>query len=123
MTSKLPVEFSFSKDGPIFSHKITIVDSNKVPDLFGVDFFDKYNASVSFASKIIVLNLGSEDEPNLVEVPFTVEESTSEEASGIAHVANVSNADAATTPRKRCSAEAVAMDRIVLGWANLIVCP
>ena len=33
-----PVEFSFTEDGPLFTHEVTVLDSKQVPDLLGVEF-------------------------------------------------------------------------------------
>ena len=55
-----PVEISFTEDGPLFTHEVPVLDSKQVPDLWGVEFWDKYQANISFATKSIILHIDGE---------------------------------------------------------------
>ena len=63
------VKMQFCKSGPTIEHEVSVVESNMVPDLLGVDFFEKYGAEISFATKSLTLLVNGEQ----VEVPFSVE--------------------------------------------------
>jgi hypothetical protein len=63
------VKMQFCKSGPTIEHEVSVVDSNMVPDLLGVDLFEEYGAEISFATKSLTLLVNGEQ----VEVPFSVE--------------------------------------------------
>ena len=66
---RAPVRLQFAEDGPTVEHMASVVDGGHVPDLLGVDFFSKYEAEISFATKSMSLQINGQ----VVEVPFSVD--------------------------------------------------
>ena len=85
------------KEGPMIEHSVSVVESRHVPDLLGVDFFDKYGAEVSFATKSLHLQLGSQS----MEVPFSVD-------------GHDFNSKVVSNVQQDCTAKAVARDKVVI---------
>ena len=76
---------------------VSVVDGEHVPDLLGVDFFNKYDADISFATKSMVLQING----SAVEIPFSVKGHSFDSKL----VSNV---------QQDCSVVATARERIIL---------
>ena len=51
------------------THPITVVNNSHVPNILGVDFFDRHAAQICFATKTLSLM----NDGKRVEIPFTVD--------------------------------------------------
>ena len=58
----------FTKGGTVVDHMVSTMGGEHVPDLLGVDFFSKYDADITFATKSMVMQING----SAVEIPFSV---------------------------------------------------
>lgn len=110
LLGKSPIRMQFDKKGPTVSHTVTVLDNEGMPDILGVDFFDRYNAVVSFATKTLTLTVDDQE----ISIPFTANGQGWEENDTV-HINSVT-AD--------CSAAAVADAQLLLlpGYCSHMEC-
>ena len=94
------VEMQFSRGGESVHHVTSVIDNERMPDILGVDFFEKYEAEISFATKSLSLKLGDQR----IEVPFTVNGRGWDDETEIN----------STTTQSECTAQASITERLIL---------
>jgi transposase InsO family protein len=96
------VEMQFTAGGPSLHHVTSVIDNERMPDILGVDFFSKYQADISFATKSLSLLVNGDR----IEVPFIVNGKSWEDDATVCATRTQQTAE--------CMAEATTREQLVL---------